>query len=115
MDLDDFNRSRAKRNHNLAFLLYITNTLARSESFDLGRFVRKEGVQSHLDIGVDENGVEEDGNDSGELWIPDDGRLVEEIAAREAHARCGQECPVVTRAMAAQRMNEEEQSSAESE
>ncbi|GLJ26244.1 hypothetical protein SUGI_0504300 [Cryptomeria japonica] len=76
-------------------------SLARPEDFELGQFVREEGLLGRRDIGVDEHGFEAEGNDwglvAGELWTPNYGRHIEEITAAEAHSRCGRDYPVVAR------------------
>lgn len=55
--------------------------------------MREEGLQGRMEIGIDENGEEEDGNEWGlgirELWFLNDGRLIEEIFVGEAHDECG--------------------------
>ncbi|GLJ10759.1 hypothetical protein SUGI_0134420 [Cryptomeria japonica] len=61
-----------------------------------------------MDIGLQENTEETLDNDwglgHGEEWIPNDVWDVEEVMAYAAHTNCGLECPVVVRAVMAQRM-----------
>ncbi|GLJ59154.1 hypothetical protein SUGI_1494730 [Cryptomeria japonica] len=93
MEMEKHNQGREKRNRNLSFILFVTSSLARLEGFDLGKYV-----------------WEEEGNDwglvHGELWIPNDMRLMEEIAAREAHVDYGRDCPMVTQVLATSKVYE---------
>ncbi|GLJ42846.1 hypothetical protein SUGI_0888160 [Cryptomeria japonica] len=101
MEMEKHNQGRAKRNRNLSFILFVTSSLARLEGFDLGKYV-----------------WEEEGNDwglvHGELWIPNDMRLMEEIAAREAHVDYGRDCPMVTQVLATSKVYESIPSSSDS-
>ncbi|GLJ26518.1 hypothetical protein SUGI_0512920 [Cryptomeria japonica] len=92
MEMENFNRSRAKKNQNLAFWLFVTDNLTWPKTYDLGKFMREEGNDWGLG--------------KGELWIPNDMRLIKEIVAREAHVGCDQDYPVISQATATQSLYE---------
>lgn len=44
MELEKCNQGRAERNKILTFILFVTDSLARPKGYDLGIYVREEGL-----------------------------------------------------------------------
>ncbi|GLJ15743.1 hypothetical protein SUGI_0259060 [Cryptomeria japonica] len=101
----------------LGFILYVINSLLRPEAYEIRRYLLVERLLGCMDIGVDENGEEEDENYWGtgtrELCIPDDGRDVEVIVVGESYSRCGPDYPVIAKAFSTRRMGARVGSSSE--